>query len=233
MNDNGMSAADVMALSNGGFGGWEGLIYLAVIASMFGGGFGFGGLGNNGAAAAMAGYATQSDMQRGFDNQNQMANQREILSTISDNGNRGIAATNQVFHDILGAFNDKYSELQRDISDLAVGQANLTAKQNDCCGETKMLIAEAAANLSKEIAQNKYEQSLALAGLEQRLTSKMDQNEIQKLRDEVSDLRLNQAMCGVMRYPNSASYNAGPWPPSGGNGCPCNTQLWESKFSVN
>lgn len=42
MAENGFSAADYAAISNGGFGGFEGLIYLAVIASMFGGGFGGG-----------------------------------------------------------------------------------------------------------------------------------------------------------------------------------------------
>lgn len=41
-SNNGLSVSDVAALSGGGFGGFgngfEGLIYLAVIASMFGGG---------------------------------------------------------------------------------------------------------------------------------------------------------------------------------------------------
>ena len=68
--NNGLSVSDVAALSGGGFGGFgngfEGLIYLAVIASMFGGwGGGFGGFGNG--AAVATGMATQADMQREFD----------------------------------------------------------------------------------------------------------------------------------------------------------------------
>ena len=53
-DNNGLSLGDVAALSNGGFGGLGdglgGLIYLAVIFAMFGGGFGFGGFGGNAAA---------------------------------------------------------------------------------------------------------------------------------------------------------------------------------------
>ena len=64
-----------------------------------------------------------------------------------------------------------------------------------------------------QIAQNKYDNALALAGLEQRLTSKMDQNEITSLRDQIQQLQLNQAMCGVVRYPQGWAYNAGPFPP--------------------
>ena len=84
--NSGLSVSDVAALSNGGFGGFgggfEGLIYLAVIAAMFGGGFGFGGFGG-GNAAALQGMATQNDVQRGFDNQNLQAQTRDILSAVT------------------------------------------------------------------------------------------------------------------------------------------------------
>ena len=56
--------------------------------------------------------------------------------------------------------------------------------------------------------------ALALAGMEQRLTSKMDQNEITSLRDQIQQLQLNQAMTGVVRYPNGWTYGAGPFPPT-------------------
>jgi len=46
----------------------------------------------------------------------------------------GVQATNQVYHDIVNYVGDKYGELQRDVAGLAVGQANLLAHQNDCCG---------------------------------------------------------------------------------------------------
>lgn len=75
-NGTGLSASDVALLNGGGFGGGlEGIIYLAIIAFMFGGGFGFGG--NNGIEAV------QADVNRGFDNQNLQAQTRDILSAVN------------------------------------------------------------------------------------------------------------------------------------------------------
>lgn len=52
-----------------------------------------------------------------------------------------------------------------------------------------------------------------LGGLEQRLTSKMDQNKIEALQNQVNKLQLDQATAGMLRFPNSWSYGAGPFPP--------------------
>ena len=221
--DNGLSLADVAALNNNnGFGGFEGLIYLAVIASMFGGGFGFGGWSGNGVGAAMMGnVATQNDVQRGFDAQNSMANEREILNAVTNGTAQSVAATNQSFHDTLGVITDKYGELQRDIASLAVGQAQTLANQNECCCSTKMLIAENASNTNAQIAQSKYDTSMQMAQMESRLLSKMDQNKIEALQAQVNELQLAQATNGMLRFPNSWSYGAGPFPPIFG-GCGCN-----------
>ena len=225
MENGSLSASDVALLSGGnGFGGFgngfEGLIYLAVIAAMFGGGFGFGGFGNNAAgAAALQGMATQNDVQRGFDAQNSMANEREILAAVTAGTAQSVAATNQTFHDILGVVQDKYGELQRDIAGVSVQQAQAIANQNECCCSTKMLIAETNAGLSAQIAQSKYDNALALAGLEQRLTSKLDQDKIESLQAQVNQLQLAQATSGMLKFPNSWSYGAGPFPPIFGGCC--------------
>ena len=70
----------------------EGIIYLAIIAFMFGGGFGFGGFGGGNAAVA-AGMATQADMQRGFDTQNIQAQTRDILAAVTGGTAQTIAAS--------------------------------------------------------------------------------------------------------------------------------------------
>lgn len=75
-----------------------------------------------------------------------------------------------------------------------------------------MLLAEQAANTNAQIAQSRYDTSMQLAGMEQRLTSKMDANTIQDLRDKVSKLEMDQATAGVVRYPNNWSFNAGQFP---------------------
>lgn len=204
--DNAMSVADVAALSGGmggGMNGMGGLFWIFALLILagggFGGGFGWGGAGN---------VATQNDVQRGFDAQNSMANEREILAAVTSGTAQSVAATNQSFHDTLGALTDKYGELQRDIAGVALQQAQTLANQNECCCSTKMMIAETGAGLNA-----------AIAGLEQRLTSKMDANTIQSLRDQVDALRDQVNMSGVLRFPNTWSYGAGPFPPIYGGCC--------------
>lgn len=109
-----------------------GLWLFAILALMWGGGgFGFGG---NGFANAI-GYqnlATQNDVQRGFDNQNSMGNQREILSAVTNGTAQSVAATNQIFHDLIGYVGDKYNELDRDVLMVNAGIQQSIANQNEC-----------------------------------------------------------------------------------------------------
>ena len=203
---------------DGGFGGGNSFLWifgLLILLGMFNGnGFGFGG----GAAQQ---YATRDQVQAGFDNQNVQAQTRDILAAVNAGTAQSVAATNQSFHDSLAAMQSLYNETARDIAGLAVGQANTLAQVNECCGSTKMMIADAGASLSAQIAQSKYDNALALAGLEQRITAKMDANEITNLRDQINQLQLAQATSGVLRYPTSWSYGAGPFPPLYGNCCGC------------
>ena len=177
---------------------------LLILMAMMNGG---GGLFGNGGYRPQ--YATQDFVQNGFNFNDLQDQNRDISNLVTAGTAQAVAATNQTFHDTLGALNDKYGELQRDIAALAVGQANQLAKSNECCCETKMLVAENSAAIN-----------LALANMEGRLTAKMDANTIQALRDKVGQLELAQATSGVLRYPNSWSYGAGPFPPFYGYGCP-------------
>lgn len=50
----------------------------------------------------------------------------------------------------------------------------------------------------------------------------IQQDKIESLQAQVSALQLNQAMCGVVRYPTTMSYTAGYSPFCGYNACGCN-----------
>ena len=220
MDNGGMSVADVAALSGGGLGGWgngfEGLIYLAVIASMFGGGFGWGN--NNGRFPNAIGYenlATSNEVQRGFDNQNSMANEREILSAVNAGTAQAVAATNQTYHDVVGYVGDKYDELARDIAALAVGQANGMAKQSECCCETKQLIQQ----MNYDGAMRDAATNANFTAQIQSVKDMIAQNKIEALQAQVNQLQLAQATSGVLKFPNSWSYGAGPFPPIFGGCC--------------
>lgn len=130
----GYSLSDIAAATggNGGFGGmggsWIVILFLFVLMA------GNGGWGNNAFANAI-GYenlATSNEVQRGFDNQNSMANQREILAAVNSGTAQSVAATNQVYHDIVGYVGDKYSELDRDVLTVGAGVQQAIANQNQC-----------------------------------------------------------------------------------------------------
>lgn len=193
---------------NEGFGGGGFWIFALLILFMMGGnGFGFG---NN--VANAIGYenlATSNEVQRGFDNQNSMANQREILSAVNAGTAQAVAATNQTFHDTLGIVQNRYDELARDISGIAVGQANALANQNACCCETKQMIM-----------QSNYDGAMRDATTNANITAQIQsvkdmlaQDKIEALQAQVSQLQLAQATNGMLRFPNSWSYGAGPFPP--------------------
>ena len=208
----GISPADIAALNKDGDG--FGNSWLGMIIVLFFLVYGMNGsYGGNGFANAI-GYenlATSNEVQRGFDNQNSMANQRDILAAVNAGTAQSVAATNQTFHDTLGIIQNRYDELSRDVSGIAIGQAQALANQNSCCCETKMLIQQVAADNALQMSQ-----------LEARLVQKMDANDIASLREQVHRLELGQAMQGVVRYPDSFAYNAGSNPFCGCNqGC-CN-----------
>lgn len=189
-----------------------GLWLFAILALMWGGGF--GGFGNAGFANAI-GYqnlATQNDVQRGFDNQNSMGNQREILSAVTNGTAQSVAATNQVFHDLIGYVGDKYNELDRDVLSLGAGIQQVIANQNDCCCSTKMLISETAAQNRYDALKNTNDINAVTIGQTQKILDAISQNKIEALQGRVNQLELQNAVSGVVRYPSTATYNAGGSP---------------------
>ena len=216
--DNGSGITPVMPIGNNGIDGFGGggfwIFALLILAMMGNGGFGWG---NNNFANAL-GYenlATSNEVQRGFDNQNSMANQREILTAVNNGTAQAVAATNQTFHDTLGIIQNRYDELARDISGLAVGQAQSLANQNACCCETKQMIM-----------QNNYDGAMRDANTNANITAQIQsvkdmiaQDKIENLQAQVSQLQLAQATNGMLRFPNSWTYGAGYFPPVFGGCC--------------
>ena len=230
MDNTGMSASDVALLSNR-HDDWGGNSFMWIFALLIlaGGGFGgFGGWGNNGFANAI-GYenlATSNEVQRGFDNQNSMANQREILAAVNAGTAQAVAATNQTFHDTVQYVGDKYNELDRDVLGVAAAIQQSIANQNDCCCSTKMMIQESVAGINAGIAQSRYDTAMQTAQLQQAIHAEgeatrnmMQQDKIEALQNRIGQLELQQATSNVVRYPNGYTYNAGPSPFCG---CGCN-----------
>ena len=155
---------------NDGLFGMGGMGVLIILFFLMSGGFGgFGGWGANGQVA------TSNEVQRGFDNQNSMANQREILG-----------ATNQVYHDLATVVGDKYSELTRDIYGVSGQVAQVLANQNACCCDTKMLIQETSAQNRYDALKNTNDINAVTIGQTQKILDAMAQNKIEALQSPSS-----------------------------------------------
>jgi hypothetical protein len=189
---------------NGGYDNFGGswIFLFAILALMWGGNGAFGG-GNLGYRPA-----TAEDVNNGF-NFNDLQNQnRDIINAITSGTAQSVATTNQVYHDTVAAFNDKYSELQRDVAGLAVGQANLLAKQNECCCSINRAIDGVNYNAALNTAAIK--DAILLDG--QKTRELITTNKIEALQQRINKLELDRAMAGVVRYPNTTSYDSGTNP---------------------
>lgn len=217
MGDGSLSASDVALLNDrrdGGFG-WGDSSFMWIFALLILANGGFGGQGNNGFANAI-GYenlATSNEVQRGFDNQNSMANQREILAAVNNGTAQSVAATNQVYHDVVGYVGDKYDELARDLSGLAVAQQQAIANQNECCCGTKMMIAETGAGINAGLAQNRYEAAMNTAAINANTTAQTQKildaitgNRMADMQQQINALELQNQLASVVRYPSNTFY---------------------------
>ena len=210
MTDGGsLSPADVMAMANNdGFGGNNSIIWLFALILLFG----MGGNGFYGGGGYRPQYATQDFVQNGFNFNDLQDQNRDLMNAVTGGTAQAVAATQQAKYDNINVMKDVQMALGQQIADVKTMEQNILGNQNECCCSTKMLIAESTAGTNAQIAQSKYDLSMQLAGVEQRITAKMDANEIQSLRDQLQNVQLQQAMSGVVRYPNAWTFNAGNFP---------------------
>lgn len=196
MNSDGLSASDVALLSgnngnnNCGWGGdMLGMLALFFLFSMFGwGGFGGwgGGFGGNGAGGAMMGFATQADLQRGFDTQSIIGKLDGITHGICDSTTAVLGAVNGVGTTVMQGFSQ--AELSRCNQQAALMQQLTTMMFNaqQCCcdvrGDIKDLMYSGAKNTC-DIIQSTHNDT-------DRVISRLDQMEANRQAERIHALEL-------------------------------------------
>ena len=211
--NSGLSIGDVAALSNGGFGGLGdglgGLIYLAVIFAMFGGGFGFGGFGGNAAAANMV---TQADMQAGFNQQNTMDQTRDILAAVTNGTAQTIAASTANATNAIEAIKDGNASLIREFGNVETALTALGGKQQECCCS----ILRAVDGVNYNSAINTAAINANTTAQVQKVLDAIAGNRIAEMEQKINQLTLQNAMSGVLRFPSAWTYAGGVFPPVSG-----------------
>ena len=179
--DNGISLADIRAVTEGenGFGDNGAWWILVLLLALGGNGFGFNG--------AREQYATQTDMQNGFNQQATTSKLDQLALGLADLGYENAQLSNNV------------------INNLSQGFMNISQQMSNCC-----------CDLRQEGLINRYEAEKNASALQNLIHAEgeatrnlIQENKIDALQGKVQALELQAALCGVVRYPNATVYAAG------------------------
>ena len=200
-----LSAADVALLNrDNGFGGdWGGMIWLFAILALFGGG-GFGWGGNNNGVNAL-----NADVQRGFDQQNTMYQTGNILTAVNNGTAQTIAASTANATNAINAIKDGNAAMIREFGTVESALTSLAGQMQSCCCDVK-----------SQVMQNNYDAAMRDAATNANFTAQIQgvkdmiqQNKIESLEAQISQLQLAQATSNVLRFPNSWTFAGGVFPP--------------------
>lgn len=183
-----------------GFGGNSSWVWAFLIFALLG----FGGGGMWGNRGMMPNVATSGDIQRGFDTNEITRKLDGINYGLCD----GFYAQNT---NMLNGFSNVNQNINNE------GRAIQTQLAQCCCDTQK-----AIDGVNYNNAMNTASINANTTAQTQKILDAICQNKIESLQSKVSQLELQNALCGVVRYPNAWTYNAGTSPfCNGGCGCNC------------
>ena len=204
MENNNFSPADFAALA-GGSGLNNDFFWIFALLILAGGGFGGNGLfGNNQQSLTDAIISTNG----GYATQQSVGDQFNFAALERQNGEI-TSAVNQAKYDNINVMKDIQSQLQMQLSNLGTMEQAIGDKVQQCCADT-----------NRNIDSVKYENAMNTASINanttaqtQKVLDAISSNRIADMQNQINQLQLQNAMAGVMRFPQSWSFNAGQFPP--------------------
>lgn len=197
-----LSAADIAAVAkDDDFGGGGGLIYVLML-------FAFMWMGNGWNRNNSPEPVTESALcnSGNFNNlQNAVGRLGDNQSAIARQTDNGLAN--------LGYENARLAnETQKTVQN---GDYAISQQMSDCCCKT-----------NRNIDDLKFSGAMNTAAINENVTAQVQKvldvicrDKMEALQAQVQQLQMQNALCGVVRYPNATTYNAGGNPFFGGNGC--------------
>lgn len=199
-NGNGLSAADIAAVTgangNGAFGWGEGglfwIIVLFLFAMMGNWGNGFGG--GNAQMPYILSNTTNTDIQRGFDQQALMSGINGINTTVANGfANAEISRCNSQAN-ILQTLNNNQSATNANMNSLAMSLQN-------CCCENRAGLADLKYTVATEACSDRQAVTDALTAVTtamnagfQGIYNQMCQDKIDSKNEEIANLRTQLSM---------------------------------------
>lgn len=197
--DSNVSLADIAAVTdrnscNGMFGGEMGFFWifaLLLLPSMWGGGL-FGN-GRNGEPVTESGLCNAMN----FNNlENAVGRQSDQINNVYTGLQNGIC---DLGYETLRNFNNLEAQLA-----------------SYCCGIEKLLLEN-----KYQAAQNTAEINANTTAQVQKVLDALCGNRMADMQNQINQLQLQSALCGIVRYPTQTTYGAG-FNPFFNSGCGCN-----------
>lgn len=202
MADTTMTPADYAAISGNGWGDGGAFMWIFALLILCNGGFGNGFGGNNS-------NAIQADVNRGFDNQNLQAQTRDILGAVTSGTAQTIATSTQNAANAINAIKDGNASLIREFGNVETALTGLSGKQQECCCN----ILRAVDGVNYNSALNTASINANTTAQTQKILDAIAGNRMADMQSQINQLQLQNAMSGVLRFPNQWTYNGGFFPP--------------------
>lgn len=198
MGENGLSASDVAMLANNGNGLGDNGIWFLALMMLFGGNWGNRGYYNGTPA-------TQEFVQNGFNFNDLQDQNRDILQAISSGTAQAVKAANDAEYETIAVAKDAQFQLQMGLNQLQQIAMQNQANENLCCGQTLRAID----GVRYENAQNTAAINANTTAQVQKILDAVKDNRMADMQNQINALQMQNAMCGVVRYPMMSTYNSG------------------------
>lgn len=194
-----LSAADIAAVAKDDdfSGGWMWIIVLFLF--MYGNGW---NRGNGTEPVTEAGLCNAMNFNNLENAVGRMSDQQAAIARQTDNGICNLGYENL----------RNFAQTQQTIQN---GDYALAQQMSDCCCKTNRNIDSVNYNAAMNTAAINENTTAQV----QKVLDALCQGKIDALQAQVNQLQMQNALCGVVRYPNATTYNAGGNPFFGGNGC--------------
>lgn len=197
--ESGLTTGDIALMDRGGmWGGSDSFMWIFALLILANGGF--GGFGRNN---FYPNVATQTDVQEGFN-----------FAALERQNNETVAAVRQGVYDTTSAVKDASYNNLGELRDLqSVVSAGFGAMQNCCCDTLR-----AIDSVNYNGAINTAQINANTTAQTQKILDAIAGNRMADMQNQINQLQLQSALCGVVRYPSAITYNAG-YNPFCASGC--------------
>ncbi len=198
MGTEGLSISDAMSIARdneGTFGGNGAWVFFLFFLLAWGG----NGLWGNNTSGRQA--ATTDDIQNQFN-----------FAALERQNNEIVAAVKDAAYNVNSESKDNFFNLGQTVRDVKdVVQANNYEINSASCAINRNIDSvryDAAMNTKELLASN--------CAQTQKILDVLAGNRMADMQNQINQLQLQAALCGVMRYPQATTYTAGPAPYFGG-----------------